>query len=296
MFDKIRILILAASPWSCSRILVDEEAREIFVRLQEGPFRDRFEVRTHMAVKPRDLQQLLMLYRPHIVHFSGHGHKTRQIILGGICGRGRTVDNQGLAKLFALYRHHVRLVVLNACLTDTLAHSIVKAVDYSIGTTKAIGDKAAVAFAGAFYRALGFGNSVREAFASAKVELGLTKVPRAQGFELFLRNGINECDSFPDVNNNMPARKRDALKRRVASGYVNSVRRLRRRRFERKETNMALTNLKQTIGQASTETRTTLRKPTSKTPGTRIGILELWRGSSNGKGPGRCGKTVRDGR
>jgi len=58
---------------------------------------------------------------------------------------------------------------------------------------------------------------------------------------------------------------------------------------------MALTNLKQTIGQDST-TRSTPRKPTSKAPGTRIGILEFWRGSSKGKGPGRCGKTLRDGR
>ena len=59
---------------------------------------------------------------------------------------------------------------------------------------------------------------------------------------------------------------------------------------------MPLTNLKQTIGQDSTETRTTLRKRTVKAPGTRIGILENWRGSSNGKGPGSLGKTLRDGR
>ena len=63
---------------------------------------------------------------------------------------------------------------------------------------------------------------------------------------------------------------------------------------------MPLTNMKQTIGQDSTEARTplatTLRKLNSKAPGTRIGILENWRGSSNGKGPRGLGKTLRDGR
>ena len=200
MWDKIRILFIAANPWNCGRILVDEEAREIFVRLQEGPYRNRFQLFNHMATKPIDLQRLLLMYRPHIVHFSGHGHKTRRIILGGALGRGRLVDNQGLAQMFALYRHHVRLVVFNACLTDTVARSVTKTVDYSVGTGKAIGDKAGVAFAGAFYRALGFGNSVRQAFASAKAELALTRMPRAQGIELFVRNGINERDSFPRIN------------------------------------------------------------------------------------------------
>lgn len=248
MSDKIRILILLANPWTCSRIMVDEEAREIFLRLQEGPYRDKFDVCIQTAVRAKDIQRLLMLYRPHIVHFCGHGHKTQRIILNNEFGRGRTVDRQGLARVFALYRHHLRLVVLNACFTDALARSITSAVDYSVGTGKAIGDKAGVVFAGAFYRALGFGNSVREAFVSAKAELGLTRTPRAQGIELFVRNGINESDSFPQMSDTqlmfagvnfssgsqltvletqsvyLPVRRRDAFERRIAPGFANSVR------------------------------------------------------------------------
>jgi hypothetical protein len=60
-----------------------------------------------------------------------------------------------------------------------------------------IGDKVGVAFAGAFYRALGFGKSVRDAFDSARAELALTKIPRSRGIELFVRNGISEKDKFP---------------------------------------------------------------------------------------------------
>jgi hypothetical protein len=199
MSEKIRILFLSANPLPTGRILVDVEEREISERLQEGPYRDKFELLKHAAIQPIDIQKLLLKHRPHIVHFCGHGHKAEKIILGGAPGRARTVDKQGLAQVFSLYNHHVRLVVLNACYTNTMARSITKAVDYAVGTGKGIGDKAGVAFAGALYRSLGFGKSVKEAFASAKAELGLTRMPRAQGIELFVREGLNERDSFPRV-------------------------------------------------------------------------------------------------
>jgi CHAT domain-containing protein len=200
MTEKIRILFLSASPWTNSRILVDEEAREIFQRLHEGPYRKRFELFNCPATRPGDLQRLLLTFRPHIVHFSGHGSKQHRIILGGMNGCGRMVDQQGLTDVFALYNSHVQLVLLNACFTKTHAKSISEVVNYSIGTSQAIGDKVCVAFAGAFYRALGFGRSIRDAFESAKAELALTRIPRARGIELFVRNGVSEDDRFP-LNN-----------------------------------------------------------------------------------------------
>ena len=171
MTEKIRILFLSANPWITGRILVDEEAREISERLQEGPYRDKFELHNHGAVRPIDFQRLLLKYEPEIVHFSGHGSKRQRILFSGTHGRSRAVDQQGLTNLLALYSSHVRLVLLNACFTNAQAQSISEVVNYSIGTSNAIGDKASVAFAGAFYRALGFGKSVKEAFESAKAEL-----------------------------------------------------------------------------------------------------------------------------
>ena len=199
MTKKIRILVLSANPWTTSRILVDEEAREIFEKLHEGPYRDRFELHNQAAIRPIDLQRLMLKYQPQIVHFSGHGSKQQKIILGGTHGRGKTVDQQGLADVFALYNNHVRLVLLNACFTEPQARSLSQVVNYAIGTSKGIGDKVGVAFAGAFYRALGFGKSVRDAFKSAKAELALTKTPRSRGIELFVRKGV-EMESFPQIN------------------------------------------------------------------------------------------------
>jgi len=197
MTEKIRTLVLSANPWNTSRILVDEEAREIFERLQEGPCRERFELLIYPATRPGDLQRLLLRYRPHIVHFSGHGTRSHRIIFAGMHGRGKPVDQHGLANVFALYNSHVRLVLLNACLTRPQARSIAEVVNYSIGASRAIGDRVCVTFAGAFYRALGFGWSVRKAFESAKAELALTKTPRARGIELFVRSGLSKNDQFP---------------------------------------------------------------------------------------------------
>ena len=196
MREKIRILVLSSNPWTGSRIVADEEASEIFKRLHEGPYRDRFQLHNHAAIEGSDLQKLLLMYEPHIVHFSGRESQRRQIV------------QQGLANLFALYNTHVRLVLLNACFTKTQARSISKVINYSIVTGTGTRDK--VTFAGAFYRALGFGKSIRVAFESAKAEVALSMKPRSRGIELFVRPGVSERDQFPRTAK--PARRR-ALRR-----------------------------------------------------------------------------------
>ena len=220
MREKIRILVLTSNPWTGSRIVLDEEAREIFERLQEGPYRDRFQLHHHAAIKPGDLQRLLLMYEPHIVHFSGHGKR---------------VEQQNLAKVFALYNKHVRLVLLNACFTKAQARSISEVINYSIVTSTGTGDSVGVTFAGAFYRALGFGKSIRVAFESAKAELALTRLPRSRGIKLFVRNGVSERDRFPRTAK--PARRRDSLTRlykaRLAGTVTRRLRHAARRRWGR---------------------------------------------------------------
>lgn len=211
MDEKIRILFLSANPWTTSRILVDEEGREIFEKIQEGTHRDKFELHKHSAIRPFDLQRLLLMYRPHIVHFSGHGSKKHRIILGGVPGKGKLVDPHGLVDMFALYRQHVRLVFLNACFTERQARSLSAVIDFAVGTGKAIGDKGSVAFAGAFYRALAFGFPIRQAFESAKAELALTRTPRTKGLELFVRDGLMNEDAL--IESPIPTSPKNSLQR-----------------------------------------------------------------------------------
>lgn len=211
MREKTRILILSTTPLTSTGIVVDDEAKEIFDRLQEGPYRDRFHLHNHAASRPSDLQKLLLTYEPHIVHFSENGSQLRRILLGGT-QRYSPGDHQGLANVFALYNSHVRLVFLNSWFTEAQARSVSQVINYAVGSVKGIDDRVAVAFAGAFYRALGFGRSIRAAFESAKAELALTRTPQFQGFDLFVRHGVSERDRFPRTVK--PARSRRQLVRR----------------------------------------------------------------------------------
>ena len=288
MIDSTRILFLSANPWTTSRILVDEEAREVFEKLQEGPYRERFELYKHEAIRPSDLQRFLMMYEPNIVHFSVHGSKGKRIILGGAPGRGKQVNCQGLVQMLGLYRNHLRLVVLNACYTKEQARALSEVIDYSIGTGRGIGDKGGVVFAGAFYRALGFGRNITDAFKSAKAELALTNVPRTRGIELFVRSGISQT-------------KQDCRLQAVDSVKVlNYVRRDDRdgdcstsALQERGDRNM-----RSKIKAVNNSVRNLSAKGDPKRSGTRAGTLQDWREGSakNAKHPRRNRHALRDGR
>jgi CHAT domain-containing protein len=199
MSEKVRILLLSANPSNTSRIRVDQEAHEIFERLEEGSRRDAFDLIPFQALRAGELQRVLMKYKPRIVHFSGHGSFEKKIITEGAGAKGKKFDTAGLVKVFGLYKDHVRLVVLNACLTHLQAQALATEIDYTIGIDRFVGDKASIKFAGAFYRALAFDMSVQKAFESAQVELLLQNIPRSKGLTLFARVGASpEAFILPD--------------------------------------------------------------------------------------------------
>jgi CHAT domain-containing protein len=196
MSDKIRILFLAANPINISHLRLDEEAREIEQHIELGSARDRFELIQQWAVRTTDLQRALLKYKPHIVHFSGHGSLDEEIILEDYSGRSKQIGRQAIADLFRILKDDVRIVVLNSCLTKAQAEALKDNIDYTVGTKKAVGDRAAVTFASAFYLALAFGRSVNDAFASAKLELKLCNIPGAEAPELFIREGVDAREPF----------------------------------------------------------------------------------------------------
>jgi hypothetical protein len=78
----------------------------------------------------------------------------------------------------------VALVVLNACYSKAQADTILGAVKAVVGTTDVIDDEAARRFTAAFYRSLGDGLSIREAFrdgSDAVVLHGLVDMFRSDG-------------------------------------------------------------------------------------------------------------------
>lgn len=211
MDNKIRILFMSANPTQTGRIRVDEEAREIGEMLEKGSRRADFELIHRPAFRPGDLPHLLMTHRPHIVHFSGHGSEAREIVAEGAGGRSKRIKTDALVELFRVHGEDVRLVVLNACLTQPAAQALTGVIDYAIGIKKFIGDTAAVKFAGAFYLALAHGESIPTAFASAKVSLNLQSVPRKGGAVLLMRESVDPSAPFPPPDVDERAKLRAVL-------------------------------------------------------------------------------------
>ncbi len=155
------ILVLAANPKNTDRIRLDEEVREIEDGLKQAKQRDRFILKHHWATRSRDVQQVMLDVMPQIVHFSGHGVGDQGLIFEDRLGRAKPISGRALAGLFKLFADQVECVLLNACHSQVQAEAIAKHIPTVIGMSQAIGDRAAIEYALAFYRALGAGRTFK---------------------------------------------------------------------------------------------------------------------------------------
>jgi hypothetical protein len=110
----------------------------------------------------------LRLHKPVVVHLTGHGGEDGSLVLRDEDGQPVSMTPEGLAKLLAVSRKATRLVVLNACSSNALASLLVNDIECVIGMTSDIGDQSAVLFSQSLYAALFDGESVADAFETAK--------------------------------------------------------------------------------------------------------------------------------
>lgn len=157
----MRILFLAANPSETSPLDLEEELRGLEEALRGVRFRDSITMLAGHAVRPDDLVRLVRREGPNVVHFSGHG-SAEGIILRTDTGGFQVIGDNNLRQF--LDGRGVQLVVLNACYSRHQADAILSAAEAVVGTTDAVGDEAARRFTVAFYRSLGDGLSIRDAF------------------------------------------------------------------------------------------------------------------------------------
>ncbi len=174
---SIRLLFLAANPSDQARLNLAEESRCIDRSLRMTEYRDRFDLQVHFAVRAGDLQELLLRHKPQIVHFSGHGSPENELIFQDDQGDSHAVSAETLADLFGLLKDNIGCVVLNACYAEGQANAIAEHIHCVVGMADAIGDDAAIAFSTAFYRALGYGRDVSNAFQLAVNAIASENLP-----------------------------------------------------------------------------------------------------------------------
>jgi formylglycine-generating enzyme required for sulfatase activity len=221
--NSIRVLFLAANPQDTSYLALDEEIRAITQKIRGSAYRESIELISGWAVRADDLLQSLNEQKPQIVHFSGHGDSTGGIILVDSKGLAKPVSKVALSSLFRVLGNSVKVVVLNACYSREQAEAIAEEIDCVIGVNAIIGDEAAITFSASFYRAIGFGHSVQQAFEQGKVALQLEGISEERKFELICKSDpssihlLSHRASF--TNNLRPTQKLT----KVAQNYLLSI-------------------------------------------------------------------------
>jgi hypothetical protein len=184
----IRILFLAANPKDTTPLRLDEESRAIDRAIRSAEFRDAFEIQQQWAVRMSDLQALLLRYKPHIVHFSGHGTASEGISFEDNQGYSHPVSATALERLFSILNENITCVVLSACHSEIQAQAIAKHVACVIGMSQEIGDKPAISFATSFYQALAYGKDIKTAFELGCIEIDMESLGDQNVPQLIARN------------------------------------------------------------------------------------------------------------
>jgi len=196
---KHLILFLAANPATVPRLALDEECRAIEDELVRTSGRDAFEFRSKWVVTIDEMMRHLNQLQPAVIHFSGHGGDGAElhiqhaptsaarrdvatssdpgIALHGQSQASQMVSAHALAEMIRTAAPHTKLVVLNACYTDTVADALTNVSDCVVGMSGSIGDDAARAFSIGFYRALGYGRSIGNAVEQANAGLTAYQFP-----------------------------------------------------------------------------------------------------------------------
>jgi hypothetical protein len=192
----LKILVVAPSPRDLSPLDAGQEHQRI-----EGTLKELREAgltavhwldfaETKRPVSLETLHDALFTFRPHVLHFIGHGTFDEQHEEGLLFFEHKEtwqkdpVSSWRLAQL-ATSSESLRLVFLNACkgaetsevenLSSVAASLVQKGILAVIGMQFMVTDKAAIEFAGKFYQRLAQGAPVDTAVQEARIHLGVVK-------------------------------------------------------------------------------------------------------------------------
>jgi len=211
--EKLKILFASANP--ARDLSLDEEHRAIIEAIKSTPYSEYIEVVTRLACQYNDFIDAMNDEKPDIVHFSGHGVGKKGLVFAkpnsdtkikinedteqseeiGI----QLVSAQVLRNIFATADKNLKLVVLNACLSETQAKEISQEIDFVIGMSDLIRDKTAIVFARRLYQSLASDKSIQYSFAQAKTQVLLEAPDEDETPVIFVKNDEVEDIKISDI-------------------------------------------------------------------------------------------------
>lgn len=200
--EKITVLFMAANPSDTPQLRLDEEARSIQEKIRLSEYRDSIRFESRWATRASDILQAINETNPTIVHFSGHGAETGELALLNPDGSTKIVTKEAITMAMSTASDTIRLVVFNACFSESQAVSVVEHIEAAIGMSDSIRDDTACTFAAQLYSSIGFGRSLQASFNQAIAELLLEGIPGENIPQIYSRNDVNLNDVIlvrPDI-------------------------------------------------------------------------------------------------
>lgn len=207
------LLFMGANPPGTRLLQLDVEHSHISESIH-----NKYNIEVERFLSIDEISNLIVSKTPSIVHFSGHGQdplskntpnealdtrgiglpkdydKTGGIVVFDAEKRGMAIIET--AQLDFIFETIVKnmgilidVVVFNSCYSESQAKVVGKYVPYVIGTSRAIGDDIAIAFAAGFYTGISNALPVEKAFLSGRMTAVLKDI-KAKDLIVLYKNGV----------------------------------------------------------------------------------------------------------
>lgn len=150
------ILFLSASPKDKSPLDFSHELELIEEALKNGARRGEFQIRKKLTVRKDELIHILNEYTPDYIHVVLHVSKTKGLYFEDAGGNALLMEIDEFRDIIELYSSVKRplAIILSACNSMNYADAVKPFCHFSMGTRDVFPDKAGVAYARNFYKAL----------------------------------------------------------------------------------------------------------------------------------------------
>lgn len=177
MGEQIRVLVFLAEPRTLAPLRVERELDGIIRAFESCPDRDRVQLREIYNPRLRDFFDNLVAFRPHVLHFSGHG--SEKIFFVTEEGQHAPLGSPSIAATFrGLGSEAPKVLVLAACSSLNVARDLTRYVEFAIGVSDTLADADAIEFTSGFYAGIAAGRSIDEAFSLGRGRIGRELAPR----------------------------------------------------------------------------------------------------------------------
>ena len=182
--EKLRILLLGATSSQEDALRIGREQKRNRKAVEAALHRDYVELDVRPAATTEDLLDGISKFRPHVVHFSGHGNTDLLAFEEELdeFHQGHNISAKAFKSAISATDNLPLLVVLNSCHSAAQLDQLVdETVPFAIGMDDAVGDADAINYAAHLYASIANGQSIQSSHLSGRAALELAG---AEGAEL----------------------------------------------------------------------------------------------------------------